>query len=302
MSPLPAPEHAGTPAGRVFNIQRFSVHDGPGIRTTVFLKGCPARCPWCHNPESQSSRPELLTFPERCVSCGTCREVCRSGTDPARCIACGACAEACPADARQLAGRMMRASEVVEILARDRVFYEESGGGVTFSGGEPFAQPAFLGALLQASKEEGLSTALDTCGFTSRKLLLEIAPLVDLFLYDVKVLDPARHRDVVGIPLEPILRNLDALGAAGATVWLRVPIVPAFTDDEIALARVARDLSVNPAIRRVNLLPYHATGSGKFRRLGRAYALDRVAPPSPGRMEALAAIFRAQGMDARVGG
>ena len=302
MGSLPAPEHARTPSGRVFNIQRFSVHDGPGIRTTVFLKGCPARCPWCHNPESQSPHPELMTFPERCVSCGTCREVCPSGTDPARCTACGACAAECPAEARQLAGTTMRASEVIDILVRDRVFYEESGGGVTFSGGEPFAQSAFLRALLEGAKAAGLATALDTCGFTSRTLLLDIAPLVDIFLYDVKVLDPARHRDVVGVPLEPILRNLDALGTARAVVWLRLPIVPAFTDDEVALARLARDLAINPAIRQVHLLPYHAAGTGKFRRLRRAYALDGVAPPSAERMDALAAIFRAQGMDARVGG
>jgi pyruvate formate lyase activating enzyme len=289
-------------AGLVFDIQRFSVHDGPGIRTTVFLKGCPARCPWCHNPESQSFDPELLAFPERCVNCGRCREVCPNGTDAARCTACGACAAECPADARQLAGARMAVDAVIGSAVRDRVFYDESGGGVTFSGGEPFAQPAFLLALLRAARDAGLSTAVDTCGFVARDVLLEAAPLVDLFLYDLKALDAARHRDVVGLPLAPILGNLDALGRAGARVWLRIPIVPSFTDERAGLDEAARIAGGNRAVQRVHLLPYHAAGSGKFRRLGRPYALDATAAPSASRMAELADIFRSRGIDTRIGG
>ena len=289
-------------AGLVFNIQRFSVHDGPGIRSTVFLKGCPARCPWCHNPESQAYDPELLTFPERCVSCGTCREVCPNGTDPATCSACGACADACPAQARQLAGRRMRATEVIEGVLRDRVFYDESGGGVTFSGGEPFSQPAFLRALLREAKDAGLSVAVDTCGFVSRELLLDLAPMIDLFLYDVKMLDPARHREVIGLPLAPILENLDALGSVNANVWLRIPIVPTFTDDRSGLREAARIAAENPAVRRVHLLPYHATGRGKFRRMGRAYELDAIGAPSQALVAELARLFSSRGLETRVGG
>lgn len=288
--------------GLVFNIQRFSVHDGPGLRTTVFLKGCPARCPWCHNPESQVHAPELLTFPERCIDCGTCRDVCPHGTDVMACTACGRCAAACPADARQLAGTLMGASEVIEVVARDRIFYEESGGGVTFSGGEPLAQPAFLRALVAAAREAGISTAVDTCGFTRRDLLLEIAQFVDLFLYDLKVLDAKRHQELVGVPLAPILANLQALASTGARIWLRVPIVPSLTDAAESLDAIARLAVSVGSISRVSLLPYHATGMGKFRRLHKTYDLQSLAPPSSDRMNEVAGIFRARGLDVRIGG
>jgi pyruvate formate lyase activating enzyme len=288
--------------GLVFNIQRFSVHDGPGLRTTVFLKGCPARCPWCHNPESQSHAAELLTFPERCINCGTCREVCPHGTDPARCTACGACAEACPAGARELAGREMTVREVIDLAARDRIFYDESRGGVTFSGGEPFAQPAFLRGLLAAAKSAGLSTAVDTCGFVPRNLLLEVAPLVDLFLYDLKMLDPERHLRIVGVPLAPILSNLEALASIGSRIWLRVPIVPSFTDGDRDLDALARRAASLPGVSQVSLLPYHATGAGKFRRLHKDYELAHVAPPDEERMARIAGLFRARGVEARIGG
>ncbi len=289
-------------SGLVFNIQRFSVHDGPGLRTTVFLKGCPARCPWCHNPESRLRAPELLQFAERCIDCGTCREVCPHGTDPALCTACGTCAGACPADARQLAGTLMDSGEVMEIVARDRVFYDESGGGVTFSGGEPLAQPAFLRALLAAARGAGIRTAVDTCGFASRDLLLEIAPSVDLFLYDVKILDPKRHQEVVGLPLDPILTNLQALDASGASICLRVPIVPSLTDTPENLRAIADLVLSLPGVSRLSLLPYHSLGAAKCARLNTTYTLDRVAPPTVDRMNALAGFFRARGMDARVGG
>jgi pyruvate formate lyase activating enzyme len=289
-------------SGLVFNIQRFSVHDGPGLRTTVFLKGCPARCPWCHNPESQSHAPVLLMFPGRCIDCGTCRQVCPHGTDPARCTACGRCADACPADARQVAGREMTVDDVLEVVSRDRIFYEESGGGVTFSGGEPFAQPAFLKALLAASKRTGLSTAVDTCGFVARQTLLELAPLVDLFLYDLKILDAERHRAVIGVPLAPIVANLETLASAGRSIWLRVPIVPSFTDRDDGLEAIAALAASLRAVLRVSLLPYHEIGAGKFRRLHKDYELTHVAPPDRARMEHIAGIFAARGLDARIGG
>lgn len=299
---LPGFRQSSMERGLVFNIQRFSVHDGPGLRTTVFLKGCPARCPWCHNPESQSHAPELLTFPERCIDCGTCREVCPHGTDPAQCSACGQCAEACPADARQVAGTEMSVGEVMEIVTRDLLFYEESGGGVTFSGGEPFAQPAFLRALLVAAKREGLSTAVDTCGFAGQELLLGLAPLVDLFLYDLKMLDPERHLRVIGVPLAPILSNLEALAKTTTALWLRVPIVPSFTDNDAELDALARLAATLPGVHRVSLLPYHAIGAGKFRRLHKDYELAHIAPPDRERMQRIADLFRARGLEARIGG
>ena len=287
--------------GRVLRLQRFCLHDGPGIRTTVFLKGCPARCPWCHNPESQASGPELMLFTERCLRCGSCATACPNGLEPSRCTACGSCAEACPTGARQLVGRTVTAAEVFEEASRDRVFFDESGGGVTFSGGEPLAQAAFLRELLLGCRELGLHAAVDTCGFAPRETLLGLVPLVDLFLFDLKLLDEVRHEQLTGLPLSPILGNLEALASSGARVWLRVPVVPGLTDDEAALARAA-SLAARLRLTRVDLLPYHATGSGKLRRLGREDPLEGLFPPPAARLEALASLFRAQGLETRVGG
>ncbi len=291
--------------GRVFNVQRYSLHDGPGIRTTVFLKGCPARCLWCHNPESQSFAPEVLVVETRCVSCGTCVTVCPHGAPPpgsGLCDACGACVLACPAGARQLAGRETTVDAVMEEVRRDRVFYEESGGGVTFSGGEPLAQPGFLQALLEASRAAGLHTAVDTCGFSPRERLLALAPLVDLFLFDVKLVDDARHLALTGLPAAPILDNLRALAAVHADVWIRVPVVPGHTDAEADVAATAALVAGLPGVRHVSLLPYHRTGAPKARRLGREYALPGLAPPPTEHLEALAELFRVHGLAVQIGG
>jgi pyruvate formate lyase activating enzyme len=290
--------------GRIFDVQRFSLHDGPGIRTTVFLKGCPARCLWCHNPESQSFAPEVLVVETRCVSCGTCRSVCPHGAPlpgSGLCTACGACVEACPAGARRLAGRETTVGAVIEEVLRDRVFYEESGGGVTFSGGEPLAQPEFLRALLGACRDAGIRTAIDTCGFAPRERLLALAPLVDLFLFDVKLVDDARHRALTGLPVAPILDNLRALAAVHGNVWIRVPVVPGHTDAEDDLAATASLVAGLPGVRQVSLLPYHRTGAAKARRLGRDYPLDTLAPPSPERLAQLAALFHRHGLAVRIG-
>jgi pyruvate formate lyase activating enzyme len=292
-------------AGRIFNVQRYSLHDGPGIRTTVFLKGCPARCLWCHNPESQSFEPEVLVVETRCVSCGTCATVCPHGApSPGSgvCEACGACVEACPAGARWLAGRLVTVDEVIEEVLRDRVFFEESGGGVTFSGGEPLAQPAFLRSLLEACRARGVHTAVDTCGFAPRERLLGLAPLVDLFLFDVKLVDDDRHRSLTGVPAAPILANLQALAAIHGNVWVRVPVVPGYTDAEGDLARIAAIAAGLAGVRQVNLLPYHRTGASKARRLGRSDPLDSLEPPPPERMLALAALFRERGLPVKIGG
>ncbi len=294
----------GAVRGRVFDVQRFSLHDGPGIRTTVFLKGCPARCLWCHNPESQSFAPEVLVVETRCVSCGTCKAVCPHGAPPpgsGLCTACGACVETCPAGARRLAGRETTAAGVVAEVLRDRVFYEESGGGVTFSGGEPLAQSEFLAALLEGCRAAGIHTAVDTCGFAPRERLLALVPLVDLFLFDVKLVDDARHRDLTGLPAAPILENLRALATVHGGVWIRVPVVPGHTDAEDDVAATASLVAGLPGVRQVSLLRYHRTGAAKARRLGREYPLDALAPPSPARLDALAALFREHGLAVRIG-
>jgi len=291
--------------GRVFNVQRYSLHDGPGIRTTVFLKGCPARCLWCHNPESQAFGPEVIRVETRCASCGTCATVCPHGAPPpgsGRCTACGACVEACPTGARELAGRETTADEVMAEVARDRIFFQDSGGGVTFSGGEPLAQIEFLRALLQAARGHGLHTAVDTCGFAPREDLLSLVPLVDLFLFDVKLLDDARHRELTGLPTGPILDNLRALVQAHPSVWVRVPIIPGHTDGEADVAALAALVAELVSVRHVSLLPFHATGGAKARRLGRPAPLESLAHPPPERMEALAGLFRARGLAVSIGG
>jgi pyruvate formate lyase activating enzyme len=291
--------------GLVFDVQRYSLHNGPGIRTTVFLKGCPARCLWCHNPESQAFSPEVVRIESRCASCGTCTTVCPHGAPPpgsSLCTACGACVEACPACARQMAGREMTVAEVMSEVLRDRVFYEESGGGVTFSGGEPLAQLPFLTALLEDCRVEELHTVVDTCGFASQEALLRLVPLVDLFLFDVKLLDDARHREWTGLPVGPILDNLRALVSAGARVRARIPLVPGHTDAEGDLRASAALLASLPGLEGVDLIPFHRTGAAKAHRLGREYPLESLQPPPPERLELLAGLFRERGLAVTIGG
>jgi len=295
----------GSVKGRVFNLQRYSLHDGPGIRTTVFLKGCPAHCLWCHNPESQAFGPEVVKIETRCAGCGTCAAVCPHGAPPpgsGLCTACGECIEACPAGARELAGREITVNEVMDEVRRDRIFFQESGGGVTFSGGEPLAQLGFLRALLAASRAHDLHTAVDTCGFAPPDDLLGLVPLVDLFLFDVKLVDDARHREMTGLPTGPILANLRALVAAHPSVWVRVPIVPGHTDDDEGVDAIAEIVAGLTGVRQVSLLPYHGSGAAKARRLGRPSPLESLAPPSPERMEALAGLFRNRGLAVSIGG
>jgi pyruvate formate lyase activating enzyme len=300
--------------GLIFNIQKYSVHDGPGIRTTVFLKGCPLCCAWCHNPEGIAARPELLVLESRCASCGACREACPfGGTLPATgapgplptqmpdCTRCGACVEACPGGARQMAGREMTVREVLAEVLADRIFYEDSGGGVTFSGGEPLAQPRFLRALLTAAREHGVHTTVDTSGFGCTDELLAVAALTDLFLFDLKLLDDARHREFTGVSNRPILANLAALDAVHRNLWLRVPLIPGINDDAANLTAVAGLAATLRSARQISVLPYHRTAATKFRRLGRDFVLDATLPPSPAAVAAAAAVLRTAGLPVHTG-
>jgi pyruvate formate lyase activating enzyme len=277
--------------GLVFNIQRFSVNDGPGIRTTVFLKGCPLHCKWCHNPESISSNRQLILREDRCIRCGDCFALCKNHAVKRRedggfstmrdvCIECGDCVEVCNAEAREIAGKEMTVSEVLAEVDRDVIFYEHSGGGVTFSGGEPLLQHEFLCSALEACKLKKIHTVVDTTGLTPPDVLDRIARFVDLFLFDLKTLDDAKHRQFTGVSNAQILRNLKWLSEQNRNVIVRIPVIPGFNDDPADVQASGAFVASLGNVGEIHLLPYHTTGIEKYRRLGMEYQMHDAVPLS----------------------
>ena len=300
--------------GLIFNIQHYSIHDGPGIRTTVFLKGCPLHCLWCQNPESQSARPEPFFNADRCKGCGTCVVACpeqaislhdgRSWTDRTRCRGAGRCAEVCPNEARNLMGRYATVEEVFKEVNADAIFYKRSGGGVTLSGGDPVSQPRFATALLQMCKEEGLHTTLDTCGYARWEALQPMLQYVDLVLLDLKHMDAAEHRRLTGVSNELILENAKRMHHEKHIPLLaRVPVIPGCNDSIDNLQATAQFIATElDASIRVHVLPYHRLGEAKYDRLEKAGTPFMAEPPSAGRMAEIRQVFESFGLTAVVGG
>jgi len=300
--------------GRIFDIQRFSIHDGPGIRTTVFLKGCPLRCVWCHNPEGMNAAQVISFLAEKCIACGECVRICEhhahrletaatngSGVrhvyERERCEACGRCTEHCDARALEAVGRDLTVAEVMKEVRQDKAFYATSGGGLSISGGEPLAQIDFTIALLAAAGEEGFHRCVETSGFASWARLAPLVPLVDLFLFDFKETDPQRHAEFTGQSNEVILKNLRALCDVGAKIQLQCPIVPGFNDREEHLDGIARLALSMPNLAGVQLLPYHPLGMSKIERFGLHPASNLPHAPLPkARLDLWINRLRAQGV------
>lgn len=257
----------GIPSGNIFNIQHFSIGDGPGIRTTVFLKGCNLRCVWCHNPESQDFRPQMMFYKNKCTGCGKCKEECPHSLES--CELCGRCTRYCPNNAREICGREYTVDEVMRELLADNAFYENSGGGVTFSGGECMLQIDFLEEMLRQCKEHQLHTAIDTAGHTPYSSFERILPFVDLFLYDVKCFDSDKHKQYTGVKNQLILENLKRLLATGKRVWVRIPVIPSVNDTEEEMQSIKRFLNACVEPEKIELLPYHALGEHKYTAIGK---------------------------------
>jgi pyruvate formate lyase activating enzyme len=281
----------GTRRGLIFDLKKYSINDGPGIRTTVFFKGCPLRCRWCHNPEGQSFDPEIMIRPSRCLAgCDECVTACQEGAivkaagvpavDRARCPACGKCADACPAQAIELVGRRLSAAELVAEVEKDRIFQEESGGGVTFSGGEPLSQPDFLLEVLELCRKKEIPTTVDTCGFAPRDILERVAEKTDLFLFDLKAIDEKKHIASTGVSNRLILENLSRLAARGSRVIVRIPVIPGVNEDEKTVRETARFLRSLGSISDISLLPYHRLGRDKYKGLEKEAAGGDFDPPT----------------------
>jgi pyruvate formate lyase activating enzyme len=299
-------------SGQVFNVMRFSTHDGPGIRTTVFLKGCPLSCWWCHNPENWQHVPSEVYIADRCIGCGICVDACPNQAlsrapqgitvDPDRCAHCGRCVDACPSEARERTGWLVTVPELVGTIERDIPFYEQSKGGVTFSGGEPLCQADFLMAMLESCGRLEIHRAVDTCGYADSDLLLQVARFTDLFLFDLKALDPVAHRTETGVDNAGILANLRQLSGSGADIVIRLPLIPGVNDDDQSLSNIGEFIAALPRRHPVDLLPYHAAATSKYKKLGIGLRGPNVTPPAKERVAEITQHLSAFGLTVRVGG
>lgn len=296
-----------------FDIQKFSIHDGPGIRTIVFFKGCPLRCEWCANPESQNFEPELLVYPDKCVGCGRCIEVCGSGCftadgsgkmsfDRDKCTKCGKCVEVCYAESRCMAGELMSIEEIKEEVDKDIPFYRNSGGGVTFSGGEPMCHPDIVAELAGYYKEEkGVSTAIETCGFVPWENYEETVKHLDLALFDLKCMNDEKHIKYTGGSNRQILENISRISEIVETT-ARIPIIPSVNDSAEDIEDFGRFIKELGTISTVHILPYHNYGMNKYNALGKHYSLKELEAPSDEHMENIKKQLEQYGFEVNIGG
>lgn len=298
-------------SGAVFKFQRYTIHDGPGIRTAVFLKGCPLRCLWCHNPESQEIGVEVVFNKKKCILCGNCLKVNKDGSvvmteegivlDQKKGNDCIKSANVCPAGALEAIGGEMTTDQVMDSILKDRMFFEESGGGVTFTGGEPFMQYEFLLELLMKCKEEGIHTAIETAGFAAWDYIRDAARYTDLFLYDLKLMDEKKHIKFMGESNRLILENLRKLSAIHNDIRIRIPLIPGINDDDENIEETClflKEININ----KVDVLPYHNTGKYKYEQLGREYMLDDIKNPDNEELDNIAEKFRKHGIIVCIGG
>lgn len=295
----------------IFNIQKFSVHDGPGIRTTVFLKGCPLKCIWCHNPESQNMNKEVLYDSKKCVLCGTCEKICPTNaikiennkltTDINKCNHCGKCNIYCIYGAREVVGKHYNVDEVMSEVMKDKVFYEQSNGGVTVSGGEPLIQIDFIEELLKRLKEEKIHTAVDTSGAVNFDILERVAKYTDLFLFDLKLMDDEKHKEYIGVSNKNIIENLKKLSKIHCNINLRMPIIEGINDDNSHIEKTI-ELLKHLNIKNINLLPYHNIAKHKYEKLGLVYEDEKMSIPSDVKMNSLKELFEKNGYRVKIGG
>ena len=292
--------------GTVFNIQRFSIDDGPGIRSTVFMKGCPLRCTWCHNPEGLEYKPQLMWFDVRCIGAKDCLAACQRGAleltgsgmaiDRQRCDACGDCQDACPAGALEVVGKEYSPRQAFDEVARDEAFYRNSSGGVTVSGGEPAMQPRFTGELLRMCTGAGFHTALDTCGYAPTEVLEGLVDLSDMVLLDLKIMDPHLHKELTGVELEQVLAGARMISGKGKPLWVRTPVIPGCTDSVENVRELSRFISGLPSVERYDLLAFNNTCGAKYGRLDMDWKLEGVPLVTREKMEELSSIAREAGV------